>query len=352
MMIAALFSSEGLVVIVGFLPLLLGLAELGWTTVKLDGDRLFIQARPSLLSKTIEQVISSSTIRQVFVVERAIGRHEIHLILADRRSQRLSAESLGGDLRRDVALYFEAVIEGFLGLPDRPVPGEIEAKSAIIGDEGDWRSLDPKDEKSLPKNNSDQERWDQAVGRAAIPAGFEVIQDEKNITISWRERRLDQTVRWMVGTSLVFCVTLLAMILIEGNIAALATLLAAVFVCLACFAPRILPYFTWISIRADRRDLCVSHKPSLFRQGQCIPVNELRQIYVAEHCHTEPWTNIRMMPRRPYYNYHLTALAPGSQVLAVLEEAHCALFLERELESFLAINDRRQSGEPKTKYAV
>lgn len=351
---AILFLPNIYLIVVAFLLIILGLMELSWTSIVLDRDVLEIRGRSSSFAAETKHEIPARTVQQVFVVERSIGRYELHLLLDNNQSRRTSAESLGGDLNIDVARYLELAIENFLGLTNQPVAGETALHPL-------YRALpgDPFPDVKFPFSQNRKgihAAPDQPRATIVKPEGFEVSKDASRLTIGWPQKPWDGLGKFVAWATLIFLGMLLFMVVDAGDTNALIALVLGGLVWLAFLWSRMLPYITRMEIRSDRHELTVRHHPSFFRRECRVAVPDITQLYVVEHIHRNTSTGLRMrgrlepMPMPPQLHYHLTYVGRGKQVLAELNDAHAALFLEYELEQFLGLDDRPLPGELATKY--
>ncbi len=355
MTVGADLEEASMILILGAVSAVLGLSDVGWTELRLDRQRLAASAWSVPFLRPIRDRLPAAAIRQVYVVERSVGRYELHLVFDGRQSRPICTRSMGGDLDIDMALYLKEVIESFLGLRGQPVAGRAETsvryRSLGRGPFEDYgRAVSFYSDGVLADKN-------QPRAETVLPDGFELWSDVGQLAVGWPEKRMNGTLRAIMIVSAVFMGWLLVLVVMAGDPRAMIAygLCASALLALAWW--RGVSYFTRMHMVCDGRELIIGHRPSWFRRGRRLSVDDVRQFYVDEHVSFEGAGRYGLgelreasTPALPRLEYHLTAVAEEKRVVAVFEDAPSALFMERELERFLQIDDHPVQGELKTKY--
>ncbi len=314
----------------------------------LDPTAITIQSERRLFERRIRYSVPRSAIEGVFVVERQIGRYELHLVNRDRQSRKIPAEILGGDLELNVALYLKMTIEQFFNLEMKHVAGETETEPR-------YRTLPNQHIRSLWNWSPVSQYSDGILAGASqqrstvvMPEGYEVTHYPDAMTIACPCKKIDEAAQGAIWLGLLFAGFLLLIIWGAGSLEALAALVLSVLMLFIILLPKMVPYLFRHRITLDTSEMLITSGPSLLRSKGRIETRYISQLYVVEHAKEVyvPWG----LTGPPALTYHLIVLGPYQGIIAECEDAHAALFLEHELEKFLKIEDKPVQGELKSKY--
>ena len=313
----------------------------------LDRTALTIQSDPKLFEPKNRYSVPVSAIEGVFVVERAIGRYELHLVDRSRRSSMIPTEIFGGDLEFNMARYFEMTIERFLDLEIKHVAGEteIEPRYRFFQDQLKppfwiWDSVSQYSEGILA--GSDQER-----STVVMPEGFDVMCHANAMAITCPRKKNDGVIQWVAWLGLPFAGFILWLVWDAGNFEAFVAFVISLLVLFIFLQWKAVPHLFRYRIAVDADEMLIAVGPSLIQHKERIETKNVSQLYVAEYVREA------LMPYSsgpPVLTYHLMMLGSRQGLIAEFEDAHAALFLEQELERFLNIEDKPVKGELRTKY--